>query len=147
MSFRPRRSLSLVRGSTDYSVEERNAKLIRDRPDFTTLMKTTPRKTGYAVNEKTPGPRIRAGSLGRSSEHKVTVRPAQLGSRREQIANSFTYESILHDLVVNLKALQIRTQARSTAHDADAIAEYVGRRAEVKNCGIFYFLVFCLTFI
>ena len=122
MSFKPRKSRSLVRGSADSTSDEKNTSRIRDRPDFTTLMKVRTRKIGHT----------RACSLSESFERRV-AKPFQNESRREKIANSFTYESILHDLVVNLKAIQIRTQATSTAHDADAIIEFVGRRAEVRH--------------
>ena len=135
MSFKPRKSRSLVRGSADSISDEKNASRIRDRPDFTTLMKVRTRKIGPADSDKIKGTHIRACSLSESFERRV-AKPFQNESRREKIANSFTYESILHDLVVNLKAIQIRTQATSTAHDADAIIEFVGRRAEVRQTAV-----------
>ena len=148
MSFKPRKSRSLVRGSANCSFDERNASRISDRPDFTTLMKVRTRKIGPAGSDKIKGAPIRACSLSRSFESRV-ARPFQVESRRDQIANSFTYESILHDLVVNLKAIQIRTQATNTAHDADAIIEFVGRRAEVRHTTVSIMIALkqCIDFV
>lgn len=107
---------------------------LRDRPEFTTLTKVN--RKGCSADEKKV-PRVsspsRKDSLKIISERKASLEDLPIQSRRDKIANSFTYESILHDQVVSLKALLIRTQAASTSHDPDAIMNYVGERAEVSS--------------
>ena len=126
--------LSPRRQSIDKSVVK-NAKILKERPEFTTLTKINRKaSTGTCCDEKKipcPSSPSRRDSLKVIAERKASMEELPIETRRDKMANSYTYESILHDQVVSLKALLIRTQAAATSHDDDAIMAYVGERAEV----------------
>ena len=134
MATRAKKLQQQRRSSIISESAEKIPRNLRDRPEFTTLMRTINRTKGGSVPDvKIPPSPSRKDSLKVIFERRNSTGEQQPPeTRRDKIANSFTYESILHDHVVGLKALLIRREAASTAHDADAILKFVVERAEVR---------------
>lgn len=123
-----RKSNSIVKHRTidDENKENKKITSLKDRPEFTTLMKAKVR-TPVRDDENA---KLVSHSHQRESQKKLMSRSELISSRREFKANNLSYEAILHDQMVAVKALLIRTQAANTAHDPAVIMSFVGQRAE-----------------
>jgi hypothetical protein len=92
MTTKGKKSVPSAKRNDENKEELRRQKMLLDRPEFTTLTKVKPLKKNDNNDKKL---------VKTEKEPNVTT-------RRDKIANDMTYESILHDQIVNMKALQIR---------------------------------------
>ena len=104
-----------------------------ERPEFTTSKKLTKRRT-RPVDVDTAV----ADNYEKCIWRRVSAPKPQLESRRENIARSYTYESILYDQIVSLESLLIIAKAASTGHDIDEVLSCVGSRARVYHVDFVY---------
>jgi hypothetical protein len=92
MTTKGKKSVPSPKRNDQNKEEMKRQKILLDRPEFTTLTKVKPLKKKDNNDKKL---------IQTDKEPNVTT-------RRDKIANDITYESILHDQIVNMKALQIR---------------------------------------
>ena len=104
-----------------------------ERPEFTTSKKLTIRLKRPAVVDN-----VVADNYEKSNGRRVSAPKPQLESRRENIARSYTFESILYDQILSLESLLIIAKAASTGHDIEEVLSCVGSRARVYSFDFVY---------
>ena len=115
-----------------------------ERPEFTTSKKLTKRRVRPTATDKASSLPIRADSYQKDHGRRVSTSKPQLEIRRENIARSYTYKSILYDQIVSLESFLIIAKAASTGHDIDEVLASVGSRARVSSID-FMLHSFCIV--
>jgi hypothetical protein len=117
-----------LKKSDSISADPRSRSLLNQRHEVSSVKKVTNQQIGSATNA-----RLKSSHLRPKSQETVARKAPNVSSQTFGDKESFdcTYESILHDQVIQLQTLLIRTQAASTAHDNEEILSCVGATAKV----------------
>lgn len=123
------KSAAKLKKSDSVSTDPRSRCLLSQRHEVSSVKKVTNHQIGSATNARLKTSQLRPNSLNAIARNAPDISSQPFGDKE---SFDCTYESILHDQVVQLQTLLIRTRAASTGHDNDEILSCVGARAKVS---------------
>ena len=122
------KSASKLKKSDSTSIDPRSRSSLNPRQEVSLTKKSKNKNIRSATNVHLKSPYSSSNSLENVARN---IPDAFLLPFRVEESVNCTYESILHDQIIQLEKFLIRIQAACTAHDTDEILSSVGARAKV----------------